>query len=493
MVDADVLARFDGLYARMGEYRRAAIDAAMKEAGWVVDGDSYTYPDTLSTYTVERPGPDGEGGGHGTWSNDLPQTGEIDKTGEFASVRARCDAIWSSWLQNNVDQATAEKAVNALADAHAVIAAEGTVMNGNSTGTGLIAAEYDDLESLMNNYDISGGLFDAFRSQFLLRLRPVSDSIAGLLIKVGGAATAELGLWAEQKCAAVMLFEDSLAKLKATTTSSNADWSVFFKITGWAIAGTAAFVSGGPAGVALGALGVANTVLADVTKTTVAAPAAKYSSIMSTVESAKQNLVSAIDTELDAIIGNCNSVANIGETGPNTQARYQIDNPATTNVHEGGLHVTDGSQLAEGISFQLSQVQRIWTAILPNVVANLTNCNAQIAKAEYPRAGFYCLGLPTSNDGTALASYDNAIGLLIDLVNLLKQDTGNAAENLQLGVADLNAQDSSSQAALDALQARIRDQQQHTPWDGVDDHHHQPGDEVHHPPPVWPRHGPQPV
>jgi hypothetical protein len=483
MVDKAVLDRFGGLSARLGEYRLAAIDAYMKEQGWVVDGSDYTYPDTLSTYTVARPGADGEGGGKGSWSNDLPQSGEIDMTGEFNTVRERCDNVWSRWLSYNVDQASAEKAVDALAEALAIMAAEGTVQDGNSQGTGLIGVDFDDLENLMNNINIEGGLFDAFRSEFLLKLRPVSDNLAGLIIKVGGAAMAELGLWAEQKCAAVLLFEDSLDKLKATTTSTDADWSVFFKITGWAIAGAACFISGGTAATVIGAAGVANTILSDVTKTDAPAPEAKYSSIMGAVEKTKSDLVTAIDAELGKIGATCDGVANIGDTGDNTRARYQIDDPATKGKEEGSLHVTDGSQLAQGISFQLSSIKRVWTTILPHVSTKLTNCNSQLAKAEYPHDGWFCGGLPTGNDSATLASYDSAIGLLIELVSLLKQDVENAAANLDLGVRDLNEQNAASQSALDGLQKKIKDQFQNTPWDGIDNHQHQPGDEVNHPPP----------
>lgn len=481
MVDSAVLARFPGLHARLGQYKRAAIDAMMKSGGWTVEETQYTQNSTTSYYWADRPGPDGEGGGKGGWSNDLPQVGEDDYTESFDAVRARCDAIWDRWLSSNVDQASAEKAVNALAEAHAIIAAEGTVVDGNSEGTGTINVEFEDLEAIVAEHHVSGGLFDAFRKNFLFKLDDVTGNIDALLIKVGGAACAELAVWAEQKCTAVLLFENSLAKLEATRTSSSASWETFFKIAGWAVAGGAAFISGG-ASAALGLTSVAVSVGADVTKTSVPEPATEYESIMSTVEKAKSDLVTAIDTELAAIRDDCTAVADIGETGPHTKARYQIDDPAT-NEREGRLDITDGSQLSAGISFDLGKVSRIWTSVLPNVASSLGKTNAQFAKAEYPHDGFVCLGLPTAGDFGALSAYDNAVQLLIELVGLLKQDVTNAADNLELGVRDLNNQDAASQAALAALHNRIQHQEQHTPWDGGDNHHHQEGDEIHHPPP----------
>ena len=488
MVDSAVLARFPGLHAQLGRYKRAAIDAMMKGGGWTVEETQYTQNSTTSYYWADRPGPDGEGGGKGGWSNDLPQTGEDDYTKSFDAVRSRCDEIWDRWLSSNVDQASAEKAVNALAEAHAIIAAEGTVVNGNTEGTGTINIEFEDLEAIVNEHHVSGGLFDAFRKNFLFKLDDVTGNIDGLLIKVGGAACAELAVWAEQKCTAVLLFENSLAKLEAVKTSGGASWETFFKIAGWAVAGGSAFISGGASAV-LGLASVAVSVGADVTKTPVPEPKTEYESIMSTVEKAKADLVTAIDTELAAIRDDCTAVATIGDTGPNTKARYQIDDPATKD-HEGELAVTDGSQLSAGISFSLSKVSRIWTSVLPNVAASLGKANSQFAKAEYPHAGFVCYGLPTGGDFGALSAYDSSLQLLIELVGLLKQDVNNAADNLELGVRDLNNQDAASQAALNGLHKRIRDQEQHTPWDGVNNHHHQEGDEVHHPPPPRPQHGP---
>lgn len=490
MVDSAVLARFPGLHARLGEYKLAAIDAMMKANGWTVEDELYTQHSTTSYYWAERPGANGEGGGKGGWSNDLPQTGEEDYTKSFDAVRQRCDAIWDRWLSSNVDQASAEKAANALAEAHAIIAAEGTVVDGNSEGTGTINIEFEDLAAIVNEHHVSGGLFDAFRKNFLFKLDDVTGNIDALLIKVGGAACAELAVWAEQKCTAVLLFEDSLAKLKAARTSSSASWETFFKIAGWAVAGGAAFISGGAAAV-LGVASVGVAVGADVTKTSVPEPATEYESIMSTVENAKKDLVKAIDTELAAIRDDCMAIADIGDTGPNTRAKYQIDDPGTKE-REGGLTITDGSQLAAGISFDLNKVSRIWTSVLPNVASSLRTCNSQLAKAEYPSGGFVCLGLPTGGDYGALAAYDSALGLLIELVGLLKQDVSNAADNLELGVRDLNNQDAASQSALDALHRRVNDQEQHTPWDGQNNHHHQEGDEVNHPPPPRPpyRYGP---
>ena len=111
VVDSAVLARFPGLHARLGEYKRAAIDAMMKSGGWTVEETQYTQNSTTSYYWADRPGPDGEGGGKGGWSNDLPQTGEDDYTGSFNAVRARCDEIWDRWLSSNTDQASATQAV----------------------------------------------------------------------------------------------------------------------------------------------------------------------------------------------------------------------------------------------------------------------------------------------------------------------------------------------------------------------------------------------
>lgn len=481
MVDSAVLARFPGLHARLGEYKRAAIDAMMKANGWTVEEDQYTQNSTTSYYWADRPGPDGEGGGKGGWSNDLPQTGEDDYTASFNAVRSRCDDIWDRWLSSNTDQANATHAVNALAEAHAIIAAEGTVVDGNSEGTGTINVEFEDLEAIVSEHHVSGGLFDAFRKDFLFKLDDVTGNIDALLIKVGGAACAELAVWAEQKCTAVLLFENSLAKLNAARTASSASWETFFKIAGWAVAGGSAFISGG-ASAALGLASVAVSIGADVTKTPVPEPKTEYESIMSTVEKAKADLVSAIDTELAAIRDDCTAVADIGSTGPNTKAKYQIDDPSTKE-HEGELSITDGSQLSAGISFDLAKVSRIWTSVLPNVASSLTKTGAQFAKAEYPHDGFVCLGLPTSGDFGALAAYDSSLQLLIELVGLLRQDVTNAADNLELGVRDLNNQDAASQAALDGLQKTIKDQEKYTPWDTTDGHQHQPGDEVHHPPP----------
>lgn len=384
MADQALLEKYVGLPARLDEFRLAAVGAAQSER---TDHDGAADPE---------------------------------------AVRSRCDDLWHRWLTlPEVD--VAERAVRKLSEIHAVIA---------PTGKSPLQGDLDDLDGLLRRHNITGGLFTPFRQRFLNRIDDVIGGITSLLVRIGGVATAELGIWSEAQCSVVQLFEAGLSQLAAVQARTGAgDWAVTVRIQGWADAGAAAFLSG--------------TDDAQVAVTAPARPAASYDGVMTALETALAQLEDAVAAELSAMARTCRDVAGIGDAGAGIRHRYDL---------EGGLgllEITDGDQLADGINFRLGDASPLWTTILPGIGEHLHGAYREIIFAYYPYAGFYWSGERLAGSMTTLDAYKGATDLLMELLGDLRQEVFDAADTLQAGVRDFEQQDDATQQALDRIRQRI--------------------------------------
>ena len=105
--------KYDDLDESIGRLKRAAIDAYVRDKigggaeSFTRNKDGYEMVFTGTTMGIDRPGPDGEGGGTGfkaSTSNSGPNygggsgsTSELDYTKEFNSVRRKIEDIVEPW------------------------------------------------------------------------------------------------------------------------------------------------------------------------------------------------------------------------------------------------------------------------------------------------------------------------------------------------------------------------------------------------------------
>ncbi|WP_141014761.1 hypothetical protein [Nocardioides sambongensis] len=183
---------FDELKALVPALKRAAIDAYVcaPNAGFVdelgdlmntnfrIDGDHYTCTITPpsqggfslpTTYRIDRPGPDGQGGGYQKIIRTLAFDGEGKHLGaEFDSIRSDIDTILDPFSVAPDPAAINESLTEQVRQVTRRLALEAGSQGGSATGAGNIGGNLD--LALENSDAMSGGMITAFKANFLSQI-----------------------------------------------------------------------------------------------------------------------------------------------------------------------------------------------------------------------------------------------------------------------------------------------------------------------------------
>lgn len=221
----------------IGRLKRAAIDAYMRDQGFMIIGNEYAHrlESTFVTDRVTMPDAAGNGGGHRTYINTMAGPGfggtlrkENDElVPHFNIIRYDIDAILTPWLDlpevgeiSAVESAFQQFLDQLRPDEDAAVAGK-PVTAGGSEGEGKLqlpplassdvtAVVWSDLRQMSGGGDWRGETFAAFQAKYVRRAQVVAGNLFNAFKSCGGVIAAELGMFQGTRQCLPQLMEDAI-------------------------------------------------------------------------------------------------------------------------------------------------------------------------------------------------------------------------------------------------------------------------------------------
>lgn len=461
---------FDELKALVPALKRAAIDAYVcaPNAGFLdevgdalnwnfeIDGDYYSWTHTPSggygislptTYRIDRPGADGEGGGYQKIIRTLAPDGEGPHLGgEFDAVRAAIDEILDPFsVAPDPDKINTEL-TEVMRQVARRLALEAGAQGGSAAGAGDIGGNLD--LALENSDAMSGGLITAFKANFLSQIGKAVGGQHAIAVILGGVHAAEEEIWRNARQGLLDIVTETTAAFDNAANDANPDWSVVLKILGWANSGVKLFAKG-PGEAATGAIELGLEVL-DAALPNGWGPfenrpeEGSYSSILAAFSAAVAQVATDIGTEEEVLVDNLG--LNLGNVR-NDKSSYDLDRPPVLDVDEG-------SDLGARSEIYIEPVlaKEITATYLPNVAEELFGAKG-IAGPNLDFSPVYRDAAIGAGQYGPSQAYHPLHYLLWELLGNLGVEIKYSAKTLDLAIADLLDQDAGAAQQL-AVHAR---------------------------------------
>ncbi|QAY72517.1 hypothetical protein ET445_03335 [Agromyces protaetiae] len=363
---------YEDVAGRVGEFKRAAIDAYMRTQpyAWSIDGDHYEISSSSTHTKVTRPRADGSGGGD--WSSDnfiaewFTGGAQDEQWGDaFDTIRKRIDGALEGFLD-----LPDPRELDAHIESCRTVARDlsGSVANtdGKQTGAGRIPGLIGIVERDLGH--MAGDMVGKFNEKFVVRLGGVVSGYHGLSIIIGGALSAEQGLWTTARNDVGKIFGTAMTTAKgiaAAGTSPNVPLAL--DIAGWAVDGLGIFYPG--AGPVLEAIGLGLEVVSATVENDDQAliDGTDFESMLGTFEASLAKLSSSIRVEEESLRKNLE--ANFSNVNADRESYDFAAPPSLVETkHEG----------ATVIAYRPDQVRMISRDHLPAIAEILRSSSAAL-------------------------------------------------------------------------------------------------------------------
>lgn len=456
---------FDELKALVPALKRAAIDAyicapnagLLDEVGdalnwnFEIDGDYYSFTHTPSspygvsfptTYRIDRPGADGEGGGYQkiirtmAFDDEGPHLG-----GEFDAIRSAIDDTLEPFMVAP-DPAAVNGLTEVMRQVTRRLALEAGSQAGTAAGGGDIGGNLD--LALENSDAMSGGMITAFKSNFLSQIGKAVGGQHAIAVILGGVHAAEEKIWTNARQALLDIVGDATTSFDNAANDAGPDWNVVLEIAGWANSAVKLFAKG-PGEAATGAVELGLEVL-DQALPNGWGPFEKrpeegsYSAIMEAFEDAVGQVATDIGAEEKILAANLD--LNFGNVGKD-QSSYDLARPEILDVDEG----SDLGSPAE-VSIEPVLAREITATYLPAIAQELYDAKG-LAGPNLDLMPLYRDGSIGAGQYGPSTSYHPLHHLLWELLGNLGTEVQYSAKSLDLAIADLLGQDAGAARALD--------------------------------------------
>ncbi|GAA4817862.1 hypothetical protein ACFQ0K_09300 [Nocardioides caeni] len=474
------MATYDDLEDLIGPLKRARIDAwfVSQEMPWRIDSEeNYYYEGSgrgMAQYCT-RPDKFGEGGGK-VWMDDWPDWGLGDQTDAYrAAFQEHRDTIDDHMrdFRSMVDPANIQPLIDHLS-AGAHMLTTGAITRPSADGQTEITIPKKDtiggaIDACVNLAgplgSLRGSTAHAFRTKFINRIEDVVDAQQLVCVILGGHLEAQKLMWTNARRAIVDLVVDTTkAYDDYARTKSAGDFSVEFKIIGYALAGAGLFASGGLA-LVLGVGGIGLSVAADTTDVEEAMkfPGGTYSQIKDSFYEGIGKIRKDITSEETLIQQNLTTNTGIVQ---GHKGEFDLSRPALLDVNDGD---DIGASDAHEILVNKRAVRSLTADHMPAVASFLRQAGTEIEAAwSVNLEGWYRTSLGISNYGPMHEWYDLWI-IVRDLIADTADETSACAVTLDLAVQELENQDATERDALGRHAKRVVDvgtsRSEHNPWD----------------------------
>lgn len=456
---------YDELPTLIAKLKRARIDAWMRQDGWTVADDEYTYIGGGmygGELHVSRPGADGEGGGKywATGAAVIPHDQEDDYTTAFGTIRSAVDEHLNPWINPKLpDPTNIRKWWTPLRDASVQIAAQAT-LNGTITGGGAMDGLLKEFIDDCDKNSWKGATAETFRTNYLTQLPSAVAANHAVLAFLAAQVDAQRQMWTNARQGVVDVVVETTKAYDRVQGGPGFDWNLAFKIAGFAVAAFSVWASGGAtavvaAGAAKVGVDVVTEIHAQVTKQDQPDPGTSYEDVRDGMPKALENLNSAILKEEREMLSDLkkvyDAVTGIGAKRPGGQGRmagsrdtFNLKRPTLLNIDD------DSDVSADTVFADPTTLKNAVDVTLHQIVTRLHDADTLIypLSVKDPWADFdrdYSIGL---GDCAVMWDWCNVAVLLDECLADLKKECSASGEVILLLLRDLKGVDVGSSESL---------------------------------------------
>lgn len=422
----------------------ARINAWMRSEGWTDGGATeggWTHPYGGPYGLLQRvSGTDGNGEGGGDYSDD--HGFESDSYVEaFNTIRSAVDEHLAPW-RTLPDPEVIQKWIDPMRLATSEIAISAIDKNGAPTGGGEVVGAIDLATTAAKEW--AGQTAAAFKLQFLSRLSTAVGGQYALCLCLGGHLEAQKGIWTEARQAVADIVVNTTKAYDAVTYDSGLDWSLAFKVLGYAAAGASIFATGG-ATIPVAVAGLGITVASDAYEantTEPESPSISYESVRDAMPDYFRALNDDIVKEEEYIQTNLNQNLNVVL---DNKSAFDLARPAL-------LDIDDDSDLSrDNVFYRDQEVRDMCSTYLPAVARHLFRASRNVSDSydgliysDFRRGP----GIGIDVNGP-MEEWINIWQITRDLLDDLGKETKASATTLDLAMSDIGRQDTAGRDALE--------------------------------------------
>ena len=455
---------YDSIDTLIGQLKRSAIDAYMREHGYTARGNSYEkiLPNrSVGTSVVECPHEDGGGGGKQIiYFTDGPPSKSEGYSDTFDEIRHKIDKLLKKWKDlPNLREIEIES--SKCLEVTKVLASTATTQNGKIVPAGMIIPA--NLELIGHKLrSMKGETADVLQAKFLIALDAAVGNLNRVSIHLGGVLVAEGKVFSAAHEAVAEAVHEAKQVCDKVARGGSSELKIAVKIAKLVADGIAAFT--GP----LGAAYKATTIGAGVSSVALGGiDASKVESsgeVKSDVKSYDQALT-ALDTALDAI----NLDIRNGESALSANIVDNID-------------IITGNRSAFDLSFEPIRSKEKLLIVVPEdamaiAKSHLPPIADELSKTARSALGFSMTTAVMRDEGVGIGPkgpgemFASMRTLLYELLRELAWDVENGAANLRSAIELIENEDANSKATLEQSARNIDKGSRIDPWN-----HHQTWD-----------------
>lgn len=419
-----------GLKAQVGELRRAAIDAWMREQGYEVRGSEYHKTDGIfgtNVLTVTVPNAAGHGGGDfDSWDIRVrDETAQFKAA--FADIGAAINDTFAPWYE-----APEVEGIDALVDICGAqsdaLALEPSLVRGVIAGSGDLSQKLSKIAELASH--MSGASITAFEESFTERLPNALAGCHAVSLARGAAVASEASLWRNARRNIGRIAAEATAVFRGIAAQTPHDETVALTVAGLAAEGLALF-GRNPAAEFAAYLIHASSTLAG-SSTDVDLLSGSFDLGMSSLRTAVRRLNSAITAEEDEIARVLTqNVASIES------------NSATFDLTPTGIRDVDGWT----ISMASDEVDRITGVLMPEMADTLRTVSTEIWATSPANVLARPAQLGSGSSGPT-REFGELGQVLYSLLRDLAWEVTSGAKNLELAARDFFDQEADMARSL---------------------------------------------
>lgn len=471
------MASYEEFESMIGPLKRAAIDAYMRDDGWVLAGSEYQNigGEGQVMETIDRPDENGSGGG-GWEAGDLigdllGKVGIGDRGDEyvdrFGTIRGNIDDLLDRWkgLPEPTDIA---KVVELMRQAQTTLSVGASNEDGTVSGGGDLAATINS--AVAKTTQMGGGMIATFQRDWLNKVGLAVRGQHAVALVIGQALAPEEKIWEQARQAVADAVDSATKSFDGVANGGGVDWDVVVKITGYALAGASIFAPQLAIPIAVANLGL--DIASDSLSQTDSAPDApddSFDAVMSTLDKTLEQIKLDITSEEETIQSKLTKnlvQIRTDRTGDITRRASNgsrvPDRPAILGIDDGqDLHRYDGRW--EEIKIDHVLLEDIYEKLLPHTSSGAGAADELDAAQSFVIQSLVGSELVRDGDigiGSSGPTYEinEVVWLLYELCGNLAWECENCAKSLRLGHQDLRENDAESQRRLDKHLKEIQDQ-----------------------------------
>jgi len=455
---------YDSLDMLIGELKRSAIDAYMRDHGYTVSGSSYekVAPNrSVGESVVECPQEDGSGGGKEVvYFTDGPPSKSEGYCDSFDEIRQKIDKLLKKWKDLPSPREIEIESSKCL-EVTKVLASTATTQNGLMVPAGMVIPA--NLELIGHKLrSMKGETADAIQAKFLTALSAAVGNLNRISIYLGGSLVAEGKVFSAARKAVAKAVLEAKKACDSVARGGRSELKIVVKIAKLVADGIAAFT--GPLGAAYKATtigsGVSSVALGGIDASEVESSGEVHSNVGN-----YDQALTALGKALDAI----NFDIRNGESALSANIVDNID-------------IITGNRSAFDLSIEPIRSKEKLLIVVPEdamaiAKSHLPPIAEELSKTARSALGFSMTTAVMRDEGVGIGSkgpgemFASMRTLLYELLRELAWDVENGAANLRSAIELIENEDANSKAALEQSARNIDKGSQIDPWN-----HHQTWD-----------------